>query len=177
MRFTGLPLNGAFLIEREPLGDDRGYFARTFCVEEFAEQGLHTRIVQSNLSHNVHVYTLRGMHFQLAPHAEAKLVSCSQGAIFDVLVDLRPDSSTFKRWAGVELTSDNHRQVYIPEGFAHGFLTLQPDTTVVYHMFAAYHPASARGVRWNDPAFGIDWPVAKPAQISERDASYPDFEV
>lgn len=176
MRFTPLPLDGAYLIEREPIADVRGFFARTFCVEEFGAQGLKTEIVQSNVSFNRQRHTLRGLHYQIAPHAEAKLVSCVTGALFDVLVDLRPDSATFKRWAAVELSAAGHQLVYIPEGCAHGFLTLAADTLVHYHMFAAFHAPSARGVRWNDPAFAIQWPIGMPATLSDRDANYPDYE-
>lgn len=176
MIFTPLALAGAYQIDLEPRTDERGFFARVFCADEFATHGLPTEVKQSNLSHNRHAGTVRGMHYQSAPHAEAKLVSCVRGAIYDVLVDLRPDSPTFCRWVGIELTAENRRQVFIPEGFAHGFQTLTDDCDVFYQMFAFYHPASARGVRWDDPAFGIVWRAGAGAHLSDRDRSYPDFD-
>lgn len=175
MIFTPLGLTGAYLIQPELRTDERGFFTRMYCVEEFAAHGLPTEIKQSNLSYNHYVGTVRGMHYQLAPHAEAKLVSCTRGAIYDVIIDLRPTSPTFKQWVGVELTGENHHQLFIPEGFAHGFQTLMDNCEVFYQMFALYHAESARGVRWDDPAFAIEWRTGAGLHISERDRTYPDF--
>jgi len=175
MRFVDTGLAGTYIIEVEPLTDERGFFARAFCAREFEEHGLAPVFVQCNISVNLANGTLRGMHYQIAPHAEDKLVRCTRGAIFDVMLDLRPESSTFKQWRGVNLSAENHTMVYIPKGFAHGFLTLTEDAEVFYQVSQSYHPDSARGVRWNDPAFGIEWPMARPRQILERDDSYPDF--
>jgi len=174
MTFTELPLPGAFRIDIEPIADERGSFARTFCVREFEARGLRTRIAQSNASFNAKKGTLRGMHFQRAPMAEAKLVRCSRGAVCDVVVDLRPGSPAYCRWEAVELTPDNGRMIYIPEGFAHGFQTLTADAEVLYQMFEFYSPGHAAGVRWDDPAFGIVWPLKNPI-LSEKDRSYPPF--
>lgn len=172
MTFRELPQAGAFVIDPDRVEDDRGFFARTWCAEEFASRGLNPRLAQCSVSYNRRAGTLRGMHFQADPHAEAKLVRCTRGGIYDVIIDLRPDSPTFRSWAGVELTADNRRLLYIPEGFAHGFQTLADDTEVFYQISVPYHTASARGVRWDDPAFGIRWP--RPiAVISPRDAAYP----
>jgi len=162
------------LIELEPLRDERGFFARSWCAREFVEQGLETRLVQCNISWNAWAGTLRGMHYQAAPHAEVRLVRCTRGAIYDAIVDLRQDSATYRRWYGVELTADNRRMLYVPEGFAHGFQTLSDDSEVFYQMSEFYHPESARGVRWDDPAFGIRWP-RPPAKMSERDRAYADW--
>ena len=174
MIFNTTPLKGVYLIEIEMLEDERGFFARTWCRREFEEQGLKPRLVQCNLSYNKHKGTLRGMHFQAAPYEEAKFVSCMQGAIFDVIIDLRPDSTTFKKHLSVTLTAEKHNMLYVPEGFAHGFLTLTEDTYVYYQMSEYYAPEYGRGVRWNDPAFEIEWP-GEVNVISERDANYPDF--
>lgn len=178
MRFTKTPLRGAWVIETERLRDERGWFARTFDAKEFAAYGLCTEIVQCNISFNVRRDTLRGMHYQAHPHGEPKLVRCVRGAIFDVAVDLRPDSPTFKRWHAVELTDENGLAFYIPDGCAHGFLTLRDESEVLYQMGHEYVPDSARGVRFDDPAFAIRWPeVDGERVISERDRSYPDFEL
>jgi dTDP-4-dehydrorhamnose 3,5-epimerase len=174
MIFSATALAGAYLIEPERLEDERGFFARTWCVDEFAARGLNPRLVQCSISFNRRKGTLRGMHFQAAPHEEAKLVRCTRGAIYDVIVDLRPDSPTFKRWTAVDLTAENRRMLYVPEGFAHGFQTLEDESEVSYQMSEYYHAASARGVRWDDPAFGIEWPVEE-RTISARDRHYPDF--
>lgn len=174
MRFAETALSGAYVIELEPNVDARGFFARTFCEREFAEHGLPTRFPQCNLSRNRRLGTLRGMHFEAPPTAESKLVRCSTGAVYDVIVDLRPASATRFRWFGVELTAESGRALFIPAGFAHGFLTLADDTDVFYHMGDSYRPGSARGFRWNDPRFGITWPTA-PLTMSDRDASYPDY--
>jgi dTDP-4-dehydrorhamnose 3,5-epimerase len=174
MKLTETTLIGAFLIDLEPRPDARGFFARTWCEHEFAELGLHIRWVQCNISFNRERGTLRGMHYQAAPYAEAKLIRCTMGAIYDVIIDLRPDSSTFKRWVAAELTADNRRLLYVPEGFGHGFQTLVDGTEVFYQMSQVYAPDYGRGIRWDDPAFEISWPVEKPI-ISERDRGFPDF--
>lgn len=167
-------IQGVCIVDVERRSDDRGYFARTFCVEEFARHGLEARFVQCNSSFNAHRGTLRGMHYQAEPFPEIKLVRCTRGAIFDVAIDLRPESPTFKAWVGIELSQDNSRALYIPAGCAHGFQTLAADAEVLYMMGETYRSELARGVRWNDPAFAIDWPIAQP-HMSERDAAYPDF--
>jgi dTDP-4-dehydrorhamnose 3,5-epimerase len=174
MLFTETRLRGVYVIEPERIGDARGFFARTFCREEFEAHQLNPCVEQCNISFNHHKGTLRGMHYQAAPYEEAKLVRCTQGSIFDVVLDLRPDSLTFRSWLGVELSADNRRMIYIPEGLAHGFLTLTDNTEVFYQMSQAYHPEAARGVRWNDPAFNIEWPI--PITImSDKDKQYEDF--
>ena len=165
----------AFVIDVEPRRDERGLFARTWCRRELAAQGLSTSLEQISLSFNPRKGTLRGMHYQAPPHEEVKVVRCTRGAIYDVIVDLRWSSPAFRQWFGVELNADNRRMLYIPEGLAHGFLTLAPDTEVSYQISREYVPEAARGVRWDDPAFGIDWPGTV-AVISERDRSYPDFD-
>jgi len=175
MIFTETKLKGAYLIDWELRNDERGFFTRSFCQHEFATLGLKTSIAQCNISFNKNRGTLRGMHFQITPRAEAKLVQCTRGAIYDVIIDLRPDSLSYCAWTGVELTADSHRMLYIPEGFAHGFQTLDDNVEVFYHMFEFYSPDHARGVRWDDPAFGVIWPLPNPI-ISERDGSYPLFE-
>jgi dTDP-4-dehydrorhamnose 3,5-epimerase len=173
--FRDTPLPGVLEIELEPRADDRGFFARTFCEREFEARGLLTRYPQGNLSRNRERGTLRGLHLQAPPHAEVKVVRCVRGAIFDVVVDLRKGSPTSRQWVGVELDAEKGNALYVPAGFAHGFITLRPDTDVLYQMGEFYLPAAARGFRWNDPAFGIAWPLA-PDVISERDRSYPDFD-
>ncbi len=172
MIFRASELAGAFLIELELHRDERGFFARSFCAETFAAHGLATRFVQSNVSFNARRGTLRGMHWQAAPHAEAKLVRCTAGALFDVIVDLRPGSPTHRRWAGFELDARNRRLLYVPEGFAHGFITLEPGTEIFYEMSAVHRPEAARGFRYDDPAVGIEWPIP-PACLSDRDAALP----
>ncbi len=174
MRFVPTPLPDAYLIEPQPISDERGFFARTFCRDEFAAHGLDPNLVQCNISYNKRKGTLRGMHFQKAPHEETKVVRCTQGRIYDVMVDLRPESCTFRRWFGAELSAGNRHALYIPKGFAHGFLTLTNDVEVLYQMSESFHAECASGVRWNDPAFFISWPE-EVAVISERDAGYPDF--
>jgi dTDP-4-dehydrorhamnose 3,5-epimerase len=173
--FTPTPLEGAFVLDLERRADERGWFARTFAVEELAAHGLETRVVHMNASFNDRAGTLRGMHYQAPPHAECKIVRCTRGAAFDVIVDLRPRSATYRQWFGVELTADSGRALYVPEGFAHGFQTLADGTELLYLMSHHYVPEAARGVRWDDPAFGIDWPDAEARVMSERDAGYPDF--
>jgi dTDP-4-dehydrorhamnose 3,5-epimerase len=173
--FTPAPLPGLFVVEPEPQADARGLFARTFDVDSFARHGLCTTYVQCSTSFNARAGTLRGLHYQAEPHAEAKLVRVTRGAAFDVVVDLRPASGSFRRWFGIELSADNRRQLYVPPGFAHGFQTLTDDTEVYYQISPAYVPDAARGVRWDDPAFAIVWPDAPARILSERDRGYPDF--
>ena len=175
MVFGETPIAGAVLIELEPLADERGSFARTFAVDEFAANGLETRVVQCNTSTNTRAGTLRGLHYQASPHAEAKLVRCVRGSIFDVVVDLRPESPTYCVWYGVELSAANLRMLFVPAGLAHGFQTLEDDTEVLYQMSEEYSAEHARGVRWDDPAFGIEWPDTDVRTISERDRDYADF--
>jgi len=174
MNFIETKLSGAFIIEPERREDERGFFARTFCRSEFEERGLDARLVQCNVSSNRRKGTLRGMHYQAAPHAEAKLVRCARGAVYDVIIDLRPGSHTFAQWVAVELTPSDCRMLYIPEGFAHGFQTLEDDTELTYQMSEFYHPEAASGVRWDDPAFAISWPLDV-SMISAHDRNYPDF--
>jgi dTDP-4-dehydrorhamnose 3,5-epimerase len=174
MRFIETELAGAYVIDPEPFVDIRGAFARTWCAREFEAHGLTTRVAQTSTSFNARRGTLRGMHYQAAPFPEVKLVRCTRGAIFDVIIDLRPASPTFMRHFATRLTEDNRRAVYVPEGFAHGFLTLEDHSEILYQMSEFYVPEASRGVRWNDPAFGIDWPIDQPI-MHERDASYPDF--
>jgi dTDP-4-dehydrorhamnose 3,5-epimerase len=176
MIFVPTEVDGAFIIDVEPIEDERGFFARTWCRQEFEVHGLDTDVSQCNTSFNLHGGTLRGMHFQTAPAEEVKLVRCTQGAIFDAIVDLRPESPSYLRHAGVELTADNRRMLYIPKGVAHGFQTLVDRTEVFYQMSTAYSPDHASGVRWDDPAFDITWPPADGDRIiNERDRTYPDY--
>ncbi len=174
MIFIATQLPGAYLIELKRSEDERGFFARTFCQREFEEQGLNPHIAQCNTSFNKRKGTLRGMHFQEVPYVETKLVRCTAGAIYDVIIDLRSDSPTFKQYAAFELTAENRKMLYIPEGFAHGFQTLADSSELLYQMSQVYSPDYARGVRWDDPAFGIQWPSAERI-ILERDRNYPDF--
>lgn len=176
MNFVPTSLSGAYIVDPEPHNDDRGFFARTWCQKEFGEHGLTPRLVQCNISFNIKKGTWRGMHYQEAPHEEAKLIRCTMGSICDVIVDLRPDSPTFKQHLTVMLSAKNRKMLYIPERFAHGFITLEDNTEVFYQMSEFYAPQSARGFRWNDPLFGIQLPL-KVAVISERDRDYPDFRV
>ena len=174
MIFTETKLAGSFLVELEQIEDERGFFARSWCAEEFKKRGLNPNLVQCNISHNKLAGTFRGMHYQAEPHPEAKLVRCTRGKIFDVIVDIRPSSTTFKQWVGVELSAENRRALYIPEGMAHGFLTLIENTEVMYQMSEYYHPECSRGIRWNDPAFEIRWPEDIKI-ISDRDKRYVPF--
>ena len=167
-------LKGAFIVNPERHEDERGFFARTWDRDEFQARGLSPKLVQCSISFNRKKGTLRGMHYQAKPYEEAKLVRCTMGSVYDVIVDLRRDSTTFTKWLGFDLTAENHRMLYIPEWFAHGFLTLEDRTEVFYQMSQVYVPDSARGVRWNDPTFGIRWPIAVRV-VSERDKNYPDF--
>ena len=170
--FTETRLKGTYIVEIEKRCDDRGFFARSWCEKAFADHNLNPRTVQCNISFNTKKGTLRGMRYQVTPSAEAKLVRCTQGAIYDVIIDLRPDSATFKQAVAETLTAQDRKILYVPEGFAHGFLTLEDNSEVVYQMSQFYAPQYARGVRWNDPAFGIDWPVAEPI-MAARDRNYP----
>jgi dTDP-4-dehydrorhamnose 3,5-epimerase len=176
MKFEPLTLAGAYLIQLEASADERGFFARTFCSREFADQGLNDRLRQCSISFNSRKKTLRGMHYQLPPHEEAKLVRCTQGAAHHVILDLRNDSTTYLEWIGIDLNSENRHLLYVPEGVAHGFITLSDATEILYQMSEYYSPESAAGVRWDDPAFKVFWP-AEPAIISERDSGYADYEL
>lgn len=173
MIFTPTPLPGAFVIDIEPHVDERGFFARTLCADEFARHVLNPCFVQQSVSWNPRAGTLRGMHYQAVPHAEEKLVRVTRGAVFDVIVDLRRGSPAFGRWFGLELSADNRRQLYIPQGVAHGFQTLQPETEVSYAMTVAFRSESARGLRWDDPALGIVWPECAVRTISAKDRALP----
>ena len=175
MNFRETELAGAFVIELERIEDERGFFARTFCRREFHEHGLATEIAQANTAFNKRQGTLRGMHYQASPYEEAKLVRCTRGAVYDVIVDLRPGSPSFQRWVSVELTADNDTMLYVPKGLAHGYQTLEDDTETSYLMSSFYEPGAGRGVRWDDPAFAIDWPDIDERTINERDRSWPDF--
>lgn len=176
MIFNATDLEGVVLIAPEKRGDDRGFFARMFCADEFAAQGLETRFVQQNMSRSTHRGTLRGMHFQRAPHAEVKLIRCVVGAVYDVLVDLRRDSPTFRKWQGFELNDANNHTLYAPQGVAHGFMTLADDVEMTYLHSAAYAPSAEGGVRWDDPAFAIAWPMA-PTVMADKDKAWPDFTI
>ena len=174
MIFTQTDIPGAWIVDPEPISDSRGFFARTFCEQEFAARGLPTRFPQHSVSFNARQGTLRGLHFQRPPHEETKLVSCTAGAIYDVCVDLRPDSPTFRQWRGFELTAANRRQFLIPTGCAHGFQALSDNTEVRYLISEFYDPAASAGVRFDDPAFAVAWPLPA-TEISEKDHAWPDF--
>lgn len=173
--FVPTSLPGAFIVDIDRRNDDRGFFARTWCRREFAEMGLNADLAQCNVSYTKRRGTLRGMHWQAAPHSEVKLVRCTRGSIWDTIIDLRSESPTYMKHLGVELTAASGRAIYIPEGMAHGFVTLEDDCEVSYQMSEFHEPAAARGIRWNDPAFAIEWPIADPI-LHPRDASYPDFQ-
>ena len=175
MKFTEAPIKGAYIIDVNRIGDDRGYFGRLWCEKEFEEHGLVSNISQSNIGVSKLAGTLRGLHYQTAPHQEVKIVRCSRGAMFDVILDLRPESPTYKQWFGMELNEENATMLYVPEGCATGYLTLKDNTEMYYHATEFYHPESATGVRHNDPAFGIEWP-GEITTMSENDVSWPDFE-
>jgi dTDP-4-dehydrorhamnose 3,5-epimerase len=175
MKFIETTLPGAFIIEPDRLEDERGFFARTWCKREFEEHGLNSRFVQNNISFNIKKGTLRGMHYQLAPYEEVKLIRCTMGAIYDVIIDLRPGSSTHMQWIAVELTAENRKMLYVPAGFAHGFQTLRDNTEVFYQMGEYYSPGHAAGIRWDDGAFNIVWPE-KPSVIADRDRSYDNYQ-
>ena len=174
MKFTVTPLAGAWLVEPEPRRDDRGFFARAWCRDEFAAHGLAADFVQCNISFSRDRGTLRGLHYQAAPHGEAKLVTCIRGRVFDAIVDLRPNSPSYRKWFGAELTEENRLMIYVPEGCAHGYLTLEDASEVMYPVTAAYHPASERGLRWNDAAIGIAWPM-EPLVVSPKDREWADL--
>jgi dTDP-4-dehydrorhamnose 3,5-epimerase len=174
MKFVPLPIEGAYAVLREPHTDERGFFARMWCEEEFAAHGLSTQIVQCSMSMSLKKGTLRGMHFQTAPHEEIKFIRCTRGAMYDVLLDLRPDSPTYLKWHAEELTETNGTQLYIPAGIAHGFQSLEDNTEMCYQISAAYASDFAGGVRWDDPAFGIVWPEAE-RTISRKDQEWPDY--
>lgn len=174
MEFIKTPIEGAYLIDVKRIGDDRGFFGRLWCENEMSGMGLATHISQCNIGVSAKAGTLRGLHFQHAPHQEVKIVRCPRGAIYDVIVDLRPDSPTFKQWFAAELTEENARMIYVPEGCATGYQTLKDDTEIYYLTTAVYHPDSATGVRYDDPAFGIEWPLPI-SSISDNDINWPDF--
>lgn len=176
MKFSPTGFAGAYIIDIEPMADERGFFSRSWCRRELEKRGLNPDIAQCNISFNKKRGTLRGMHYQAEPHAETKIVRCTGGAIYDVIVDLRPESSTFKKWIAVELSAENRRMLYIPPGVAHGFQTLMDGTEIFYQISEFYHPESSCGVRWDDPTFGIAWPPADRV-ISEKDRQYPDFKL
>jgi dTDP-4-dehydrorhamnose 3,5-epimerase len=176
VRFEETAIPGAWIVDIEPVQEDRGWFARTFAADEFRAHGLDPSVVHCNLSFNHRAGTLRGLHWQADPHGEAKLVRCVRGSVFDVIVDLRPGSSTQRRWVGVELSAANGRSLYVPPGLAHGFQTLEDETQLHYQMSHEYVPSHARGIRWDDPAIAIDWPAANPRVISERDQSLPTLD-
>ena len=175
MIFTETPLRGAFVIELEPRSDERGFFARAFCQNELAEHGLVNGITQANTSYNFKQGTLRGMHYQVPPHAEVKMVRCIAGAIYDVIVDIRNESPTYLEWFAIELSAANRKTFYVPEGFAHGYQALTDDSEVLYLVTEFYTPNAERGVRWNDPAFNITWPIADPI-LSPKDLVHADFQ-
>jgi dTDP-4-dehydrorhamnose 3,5-epimerase len=175
VQFQQTNVIGVVLITPDRIDDERGFFARTWAADEFDARGLHSRVVQRNLAHNGTTGTLRGMHFQRPPHPEVKVISCQYGAIFDVAMDIRPDSPTFGQWFGAELSQENRAVLYVPEGCAHGYLTLRPDTSVEYLISEFYHPEVAGGVRWNDPFFNVRWPF-EPSLMNDRDRTWPDFE-
>jgi dTDP-4-dehydrorhamnose 3,5-epimerase len=175
MIFTETELKGAYIIEPERLEDERGFFAYSFRREDFTERGLDDAFVESYISFSKRKGTLRGMHYQKAPYAQAKLLRCTAGAVYDVGIDLRAGSPTFGRWTAVELSARNRRMIYLPPGFAHGFQTLEDETEVFYQSSAPYAPSAYAGLRWDDPAFGVEWPHADERIMNERDRSYPDF--
>ena len=177
MRFVPVGLEGAYLIELDRREDERGFFARTWCRETFLEQGLNAELSQCSISRTADAGTLRGMHFQRAPHEEAKLIRCTRGAVFDAIIDLRPDSPTHMAWFGARLTAEEGTALYAPEGFAHGFQTLTDDAEVLYMISHPYMPEAAAGVRWDDPAFAIEWPEAVRRTMNERDRTWPDYRV
>ncbi|MDY7076058.1 MAG: dTDP-4-dehydrorhamnose 3,5-epimerase [Chloroflexota bacterium] len=175
MIFTETKLKGAFIIEIEMRGDERGFFARSWCQKEFEAHGVNLNWVQANIAFSKNRGTLRGLHYQIAPYEEAKLMRCTRGAIYDVIVDLRPESPTHKQWIGVELSADNHRMLYVPEGFAHGYQTLMDNTETFYPVSQFYAPEYERGVRWDDPAFDIKWPETDERIVSDKDKSWSNY--
>jgi len=175
MIFTETKLKGAYQIDVKRIEDERGFFGRSFCENEFAQYGLNTNTVQTNVSYSAKKGTLRGMHMQVEPFGETKLVRCTQGSIYDVIVDMRPQSPTFKQWIGIELSGENYRMLYVPEGFAHGFITLSDETHVSYQVTQFYTPSAEQCYRWDDPAFNIQWPM-EPSLISSKDTAHPLFD-
>jgi dTDP-4-dehydrorhamnose 3,5-epimerase len=175
MRFTETSVMGGYIVEPQPRSDERGFFARLWCQQEFAERGLTAAFVQCNDSFSRDRGTLRGLHYQAPPYQEVKLVRCVKGSVFDVMVDLRPDSATYLRWFGLELSAENRTMLYVPEGCAHGYLTLEENSEVVYPVSQFYHPEVERGVRWNDLTFGIDWPEPGVRAVSAKDQAWPDY--
>ncbi|WP_339925363.1 dTDP-4-dehydrorhamnose 3,5-epimerase [uncultured Cyclobacterium sp.] len=174
MIFTETELKGAYIIDINKIADERGYFARTFCKNEFEKIGLEANIAQANMSFNPKKGTLRGMHYQVAPYEETKLVKCVSGAIFDIIVDIRKDSPTYSKWTGVELSEENNRMLFVPRGFAHGFITLEDNTAIQYMVSQFYTPGAEKGIKWDDPKFNIQWPIDI-AVISEKDNTHPYF--
>ena len=174
MIFTETDLKEAFIIEIKKIEDERGFFGRSWCAEEFREMGLKNEIKQANTSLSIKKGTLRGMHYQIDPYQETKLIRCTRGAVYDVIIDLRKHSPTYRKWTGVELTQDNYRMLYVPEDFAHGFITLTDNVEVYYNVTAFYNPGTEKGIRWNDPLFNIKWPT-EPVVISEKDRRHPDY--
>ena len=175
MKFIETILNGAYVVEPEKVNDERGFFSRIWCQKEFKAYGLDPVLAQANIAFSKKSGTLRGMHFQIAPHEETKLLYCSKGSIYDVIIDLRSTSKTFKKWFSIKLTAENHKMLYVPKGFAHGYQTLEDNTEVIYWISEFYTPESYSCVRWNDPTFGIIWPKAEHRIISEQDKNCPDF--
>ena len=175
MKFTQTKIEGVYIVEIEPKEDERGFFARTWCIDAFKEHNIDHELSQCSVSSNKKKGTLRGMHYQAEPHAESKLVRATKGSVYDVALDLRPSSKTFKQWISVELSAKNHKALFIPKGCAHGFQSLTDETEVLYMISNPYVPGFGRGVRWNDPAFGIRWPIAEPI-LADRDRDFPDFE-
>jgi dTDP-4-dehydrorhamnose 3,5-epimerase len=175
MIFSETKLSGVYVVDPKRFEDERGFFAPSFWAREFAARGLASAFVENNISYSLKRGTLRGMHYQAAPHGQAKLVRCTRGSVYDVAVDLRPDSPTYRQWVGVELTAENRRMIYIPGDCGHGFQTLEDDSEVFYMVSNPYDPASGRGFRWNDPAFGVEWPEAAEPILIERDRNYPDY--
>jgi len=173
--FVETKLQGVYIIEAERREDARGFLARTFCQREFEAHGLNPRVAQCSTSFNKRKGTLRGIHYQVAPYAEVKVVRCTAGIIYDVALDLRPDSPTYKEWVGIELTEENRRAIYIPAGCGHGFQTIVDDSEVYYQISEFYYPEFARGIRWDDPAFGVQWPLREGVTLSDKDRSYPDY--
>lgn len=176
MKFIKTPIEKVYLLEIEKIEDERGFFARSWCREEFEDMGLNGNLAQCSISFNKEKGTLRGMHYQAPPYEEAKIIRCTMGAIYDVIIDVRPSSPTFKKWYGVELSASNRNMLYAPEGVAHGYITLEDNSEIFYQISELYHPECAKGVRWDDPAFGVKWP-AKPSVIADRDVNYKDLRV
>jgi dTDP-4-dehydrorhamnose 3,5-epimerase len=174
MKFVSTKLTGSYLIYPEKREDNRGFFARIFCVNEFEKRGIESKVVQTNISRTLKKGTMRGMHYQKSPHEETKLIRCTRGSVYDVIIDIRPNSPSYKQWFGTELSAENHTMLFVPRGFVHGFITLEDDCEMIYEVSEFYTPGSEGGIRYNDPVFGIKWPV-EIADISAKDASYSDF--